>query len=998
MHHPAAVSCWGKVKMPTFIGISSCAAALPNHERSQRPNLFDCVPSKTTSSWVVPACLFALIAGLALFAGAQSTATEAPSTQETGSVLNVVRWSGSLPKAAGRTVQVRFALHQDQVGGLPLWSETQSVKVGPDGRYSVLLGATSDEGLPQTLFQAGEARWIEATLIDAQLIAALGGDAAAEAANATQSARTLLAAVPYAFKSMDAETLAGRAADDYVTREDLKSTIADQVQAISNPAGIRLYPIAGPLTGPGTAGYLPVWTAPATLANSIIAESGTSVGIGTNTPATMLDVNGASTLRAAVSLLASAATLAAGVNSPALQLGASTYSSASNAAVPQNFVWQAASSGNNTANPTANLALLFGSGSETPTPTGLSIAPNGQINFAPGQTFPGTGSNGGTGGASSTLTGVTAGPGLTGGCSSGNVTLALAGPIAPTNGGTGATDATGARTNLGAAASGANADITSLSGMAIALPVTEGGTGSRTVAAALTNLNGSVTQYPEWFGAIGDGVHDDTAAFQAAFAALPSTGGTVHLAAKTYLITGMIDIAGTGSGIQRNYRTLAGEGTASTISCKPSSTLTSCVRDLNGSRSTIKDLSIFANSNVTYVLNITTLPNSTENVHLLNVNITGGINGVAIGPDTSNDISHVIMDNVVVKGSSYAGFVFGDGAQGNVLDNYCYGCDSEGNAIGVLMQGAGVGWYGGSVEHNSIADFEMSRPPDQNVVIEGVRSESSNRFWWGSSTTSSAIGAVSIRDVVVSTFTASDGCVLTNVGATPITVENSRFDNSGSTTFCVTASSINPMPFSLINVGTDNPSMPSILQSLSQRKGISFYSVNDYYLSGINLLSSPGSGKMYFSGSAVFNGTTTPAASIARSTALGVVTTSKSAVLGSGVIPEVVQTNQSALIAGTPTYMPGKNVTSCNQSSGYTNSNTRGELTIEGGTATTGTICTVNFSDTLGSAPGLCNVWQNGGDKAFGLGHGTSSTSGFTITASKSVAASAIVVDYDCRP
>ena len=38
------------------------------------------------------------------------------------------------------------------------------------------------------------------------------------------------------------------------------------------------------------------------------------------------------------------------------------------------------------------------------------------------------------------------------------------------------------------------------------------------------------------YGAVGDGIHDDTAAFQAAVNALPSTGGTVTVPAGTYLI------------------------------------------------------------------------------------------------------------------------------------------------------------------------------------------------------------------------------------------------------------------------------------------------------------------------------------------------------------------------------------------------------------------------------------------------------------------------------
>jgi hypothetical protein len=418
-------------------------------------------------------------------------------------------------------VNISFALFQDPAGGLALWNETQPVKVGTDGRYTVLLGATSAEGLPQSLFQAGEARWIEA-----RPVADPNPDTATEATDAAPPARSLLTAVPYAFKSVDAETLAGRSADDYVTREDLQSTVANQVQAISNVTRVPL-PVAGAPSGPGTAGYLPVWTAPATLGNSIVAQSETSVGIGTSSPATLLDVNGPSTLRGTVSLLASAATLAAGINSPALQLGASTYSSGTNAAVPQNFVWQAASAGNNTASPTANLSLLFGSGSESPTPTGLSIAPNGQITFAPGQTFPGASNGPETGSATSALTGVTAGPGLTGGGTSGIVTLALAGPISQANGGTGAT----------------------------------------TPAAALANL-GAPTESVLNAGAKCDGVTDDTTAIQAAITAASSSGEVVLFPpgtcaySSTLTVFSNIVLEGSGMGATTLKNTGTGVGIA----------------------------------------------------------------------------------------------------------------------------------------------------------------------------------------------------------------------------------------------------------------------------------------------------------------------------------------------------------------------------------------------------------------------------------------------------
>lgn len=63
------------------------------------------------------------------------------------------------------------------------------------------------------------------------------------------------------------------------------------------------------------------------------------------------------------------------------------------------------------------LNLLYASGSATPTETGLKIAKNGVIAFALSQTFSGTGPG--------TITGITAGTGLTGGGTKGNVTLNL---------------------------------------------------------------------------------------------------------------------------------------------------------------------------------------------------------------------------------------------------------------------------------------------------------------------------------------------------------------------------------------------------------------------------------------------------------------------------------------------------------------------------------------------------------------------------------------------
>jgi hypothetical protein len=113
-----------------------------------------------------------------------------------------------------------------------------------------------------------------------------------------------------------------------------------------------------------------------------------------------------------------AASASQGQDSHSLDLAASSYDSTTGAAVNQTFKWQAEPLGNDTANPGGSLNLLFYSGTNSPAETGLSLASNGQIAFAAGQTFPGTGAG--------TVTSVGSGTGLTGGPITGSGTLSLA--------------------------------------------------------------------------------------------------------------------------------------------------------------------------------------------------------------------------------------------------------------------------------------------------------------------------------------------------------------------------------------------------------------------------------------------------------------------------------------------------------------------------------------------------------------------------------------------
>jgi hypothetical protein len=116
------------------------------------------------------------------------------------------------------------------------------------------------------------------------------------------------------------------------------------------------------------------------------------------------------------------ATATQGFNSNPFDLQASAFSSTTAAGVTQDFRWQAEPAGNDTSSPSGTLNLLFGSNGTSPAETGLSIASNGQITFASGQTFPG-------GSGSGTVTSVATGAGLTGGpiTSTGTISIPPAG-------------------------------------------------------------------------------------------------------------------------------------------------------------------------------------------------------------------------------------------------------------------------------------------------------------------------------------------------------------------------------------------------------------------------------------------------------------------------------------------------------------------------------------------------------------------------------------------
>jgi len=57
-------------------------------------------------------------------------------------------------------VGLTFSLDALQEGGSPLWSESQTVKLDEQGRYTVLLGWTFPEGLPSDPFTTDHELWL----------------------------------------------------------------------------------------------------------------------------------------------------------------------------------------------------------------------------------------------------------------------------------------------------------------------------------------------------------------------------------------------------------------------------------------------------------------------------------------------------------------------------------------------------------------------------------------------------------------------------------------------------------------------------------------------------------------------------------------------------------------------------------------------------------------------------------------------------------------------
>lgn len=180
----------------------------------------------------------------------------------------VVRMTGVFRSAdhrpAGPSETVTYSIYSDESGGTLLWQETQSVAVDHQGQYAILLGALSQEGLPPTVFAAGESRWMSV-----------------QWQGQAEGPRTLVTAVPYAVKAADADMLGGRPASDYLVAGLARGRSTGTTSGATALASVDA---TGGVTA-GTPGYVGKFMDSISLGNSNIFENGSGfVGVGTVFP------------------------------------------------------------------------------------------------------------------------------------------------------------------------------------------------------------------------------------------------------------------------------------------------------------------------------------------------------------------------------------------------------------------------------------------------------------------------------------------------------------------------------------------------------------------------------------------------------------------------------------------------------------------------------------------------------------------------------------------
>jgi trimeric autotransporter adhesin len=170
-----------------------------------------------------------LISAFGVFAQAQQAAPGfAAVSNAQASPPNVIAFSDTLSGQADGALTATFALYPDPQSTTPAWTETQAVQVS-QGKYTVLLGAATTNGIPADIFAADQAHWLGVQI------------------NGTEK-RYLLVSVPYAMKAMEAERLGGLLPSQFVTTAQLQAALQTAATpGSSTTAGGGTKTISGPV-------------------------------------------------------------------------------------------------------------------------------------------------------------------------------------------------------------------------------------------------------------------------------------------------------------------------------------------------------------------------------------------------------------------------------------------------------------------------------------------------------------------------------------------------------------------------------------------------------------------------------------------------------------------------------------------------------------------------------------------------------------------------------
>jgi len=249
---------------------------------------------------------------------AQQLATEPQVIASQAGVPSLIRFTGTAQDVNGNPlaglVGITFSIYAEESGGSPLWMETQNVQADKNGHYAALLGATKPGGLPLGLFSSGESRW-------------LGVQTEGQA----EQTRALLVAVPYALKASDAETIGGLPPSAFVLANQAQfasnttktgatasasSASAPNADTSKNPTPL----VNADVTGKGIVDFIPMWDTTSDIVDSMIFQKTSEIGIGTTAPAATLDVNGKSDIRDTLTLFPKGTDSALAVNGTAFKI------------------------------------------------------------------------------------------------------------------------------------------------------------------------------------------------------------------------------------------------------------------------------------------------------------------------------------------------------------------------------------------------------------------------------------------------------------------------------------------------------------------------------------------------------------------------------------------------------------------------------------------------------------------------------------------------------